>query len=1463
MKQYSTISLKVLPLLCALLLTAIAEAQNADLPNPTAHIQKVPAGTYVIAMDNALQSNPGYFNVKAYGLVVKILNNRKAVCWAIRSGKSKDDVDFSAPARQLFPVASASTPRNFKAGPFLILPRDSNGVAAVISAFNAGLAPADRVNVYQLTSDVMVDIRYVLTQIPRVAILNDGTNSAIHAKYFSLASIDSVTNWRITAAVNLDDSCYTFASEPHSDKIGPTIDSIRAYVMNGGNFLAQCRAINTYENEINGRFQTNNGILIRNVNTSPNYSYPNPDLSFSQYEGRFDPTLIGGSERNWTIASGSAYINNTHLHQTGDLMADTNLAGQSVAKLAPGAGHLVFYSGGHDYAKSSTGDFLNGMRSYFNAMLTPSGVTKCNFLRFDNDLAVTKTGDSAVCVGSNAFFTIVVSNNGPTETNSANILLQEVFPTNGFSIVSATPSKGTYDLSTNEWSIGSMAHLESDTLVVEATAILPGYYENKVQIVRDEHDYDQSNDTAAVSILVSELDASVNSTPVACYGDSNGTATVVSVNPFSTIACLWSTGDTSASLSGLYAGSYSVTVSDQACSKTFDLEVATPAPMSVRLDTALQVRCHGESSGGIAVTVSGGTTPYSYQWSNGALSEDLTDITAGDYALLVSDSVGCTAQLQETVTEPATMDPLISGTSFTINNVSCYGGSDGSISLTVQGGVPPYVYQWSNGSVDSTVSNLSAGPIQVTIYDSNGCSAGTGTTLSEPDPISPQLLAVSAYNGLFNVSCFGSSDGDVDVSVAGGTPPYSFTWSNGALSEDLMNISAGAYDLTVVDSLGCVGQLTVTLSQPDELTVQLSSPLLANGANLTCNSGNSGSVYSSVYGGTPPYSYRWNPTGVTTDSLTQLAAGYYFIDVTDVNGCQATSDITLSEPPQISLALSSTADGCYADSSGAVSVTGVTGGMTPYTYHWNGLASVNSTVTSLPAGTYEVTVTDAFGCTATGTATVTQPSQLISAVTATLLPNGHHIACYGDHTGSVQSSVLGGTPPLTYLWSNGANTPGITGVPAGAYSLLVLDANGCASSQTVVITQPEALQALTSFADPICNGSATGAVTVDTVTGGTPPYAYVWTGTVSAASGIQQLAAGSYSVTITDQNGCVDSRQFTLTDPPALFLGVDHVSDPLCHGGSDGELAFSLTGGTGTVQVTLSNSTAGGPLFTGLSAGDYTAVATDQNGCTVSLTMTVADPPAVIADAGNSQVICEGNTAQLGAVTAAGQTGYWASSDPAVFFENNAIPDATVSGLSDGTNQLVWTVSDSHGCTDTAAVTVRSFGGVFAEAGTDSVFCGDLGLLLNADLPSDMSGMWTSVNGAVFSDPFDPNAIVNIIHRGADTLQWTIRNSYCEKSDYLVVYSNDCGFDIPTGYSPNGDGKNDDFEIKGISSYPNNYLRVFNRWGNLVYSYDNYTGNEWKGQNNAGDPLPDGTYFVLFVANGTDFRKATYVDIRR
>lgn len=490
-----------LVLLCCCLPSA--QAQNTDLPNPTPNIQTAPAGTWVIAMDNTLQANPGHFNMKAYGLVVKILNAERSVRWVIKSGKAKDAADFSAMASRVFPTTAAASMRDFKAGPLLVFPQDTAGLTAVIQAFNNAQTSANRVNVYQLSASTQVDVRYVLTQKPRGAILNDGSNAKIHADYYVKAGIDSPMNWRVTNAVNLIDQCYTFASEPHSSSTGPTIDSIKSYVMRGGNFLAQCLAVNTYENAANGGFHTTNGINISNLSTSPNFAYPNPDLSFSQYEGRFDPFLVGGAEKNWRAATGSAFVNDHHKHQSGALPSDPTVIGQSVAKLSTGRGHLVFYTGGHDYDKNNTIDLVNGMRSFFNAYLTPSGLTQCDFLSFATDISVQKTvNDGTLCLGDTTSFRITVQNSGSTAASPTAVTVRDLFPSTGLSINSSNASAGSYSAATGIWNVGTMLPGASETLVINVTAIDSGLFVNTAFSDKYPGDSNAANDTSRATVQV-------------------------------------------------------------------------------------------------------------------------------------------------------------------------------------------------------------------------------------------------------------------------------------------------------------------------------------------------------------------------------------------------------------------------------------------------------------------------------------------------------------------------------------------------------------------------------------------------------------------------------------------------------------------------------------------------------------------------------------------------------------------------------------------------------------------------------------------------------------------------------------------------------------------------------------------------------------------------------------------------
>lgn len=349
-----------------------AKAQNPDLPAPVANIQTLPSGSYVIAMDNTNQLNNGNdFNIKAYGLIVHLLNNDVKIQWVITAGKAKDGIDFTVNATKFKPVTGTAASFNFRAGPFVIFASDTTGVAAKIDAFNAGISNSnDKIKVYCSNASVSVDIRYDLTGfVPKAALLDDGGNQNIHEEYMVACKIPT-SNYLVASATDLLTDCFTFASEAHNGNSGTNqnnaVVAVKRFVEYGGNFLAQCEAVTTYENNSLGHFQTTSGITDANSGAATNISYPYPDLSYSQFEGNYDIS-IGGSVRNWRInASG---INSFHKQSKAN--SDTTIIGTSVSKLHSGIGGLVFYIGNHRFDSYTDLEEINGIRMYMNAFVTP------------------------------------------------------------------------------------------------------------------------------------------------------------------------------------------------------------------------------------------------------------------------------------------------------------------------------------------------------------------------------------------------------------------------------------------------------------------------------------------------------------------------------------------------------------------------------------------------------------------------------------------------------------------------------------------------------------------------------------------------------------------------------------------------------------------------------------------------------------------------------------------------------------------------------------------------------------------------------------------------------------------------------------------------------------------------------------------------------------------------------------
>ena len=374
-------------LICLLIvLTPRSQIRAQNLPSPASNYKLLPTGSLVIAMDNTYQSNNiNMFNLKAYGLVVYLLNNNVKLKWVIKTGKLKDDVDFNTSAGMIKPIIANVASYDFKSGPFVIYSDDTTNVSSLIDAYNSSITNInDKVKVYQTNVPVYVDQRYDLTGFkPKAALLNNGGNWEIHRDYLIKAGINfglnstqtAGTNWAKAVVSDMMSSCYTFGSEAHWSERDPLValavtNDVRTFLQAGGNILAECAAVRTYENA--GKFHSTGGIdpLTENDFNSPlsTLNYSNADLSYSQFQGPLNISK-GGSLKNWTY-SGSLQ-NDEHNHVEGTLL--NNNAGASVAKISgtPDGG-LLFYLGNHNFDRVDDLSVLNGIRMYLNAFLTPS-----------------------------------------------------------------------------------------------------------------------------------------------------------------------------------------------------------------------------------------------------------------------------------------------------------------------------------------------------------------------------------------------------------------------------------------------------------------------------------------------------------------------------------------------------------------------------------------------------------------------------------------------------------------------------------------------------------------------------------------------------------------------------------------------------------------------------------------------------------------------------------------------------------------------------------------------------------------------------------------------------------------------------------------------------------------------------------------------------------------------------------
>ena len=423
--SHPTLSVAALCFVLALGSVASAQLPDRDLPGAGPHFELIPAGSYVIPMDNANQNIGSAFNMKAYGLVNELLHASIPVKWAIAAGKAHDGADFTADASRVYPSAVATASVTFKGGPFIIPASLVPLAAPLITIYGQNVA------VYALTDATTIDIRYTLAHRPKIGVLNDGSNAAIHtgilteAGFIGGAGGDFATIAAVDVASIANTECYTFVSTPHyepSNVNSATVNSqtaaIRAFVENGGNFLAQCAGVRTYENNvINGRHHSTLGFADDDSATA--FSYPNADMAFGQFEGVLNDE--GGSLQDWVLAPGSVLRANAFPQVTKS--TNVNVFRGGVAKLTAGTpGSVVFYLGGHQYSGSDI-DEINGRRMYMNAVFVPPNRPATCLINFLTDLSITKNdGLTTVINGQAITYTMTVTNNGPGATALAPVV---------------------------------------------------------------------------------------------------------------------------------------------------------------------------------------------------------------------------------------------------------------------------------------------------------------------------------------------------------------------------------------------------------------------------------------------------------------------------------------------------------------------------------------------------------------------------------------------------------------------------------------------------------------------------------------------------------------------------------------------------------------------------------------------------------------------------------------------------------------------------------------------------------------------------------------------------------------------------------------------------------------------------------------------------------------------------------
>lgn len=912
-------------------------------------------------------------------------------------------------------------------------------------------------------------------------------------------------------------------------------------------------------------------------------------------------------------------------------------------------------------------------------------------------------------------------------------------------------------------------------------------------------------------------------------------------------------GETGQTLDGISLSSHSVTVTNDSGCMAMDIgNLNQPAILTIPSDsTEIEpATCSGAMDGTITVSATGGTAPsgdYTYDWGPplnetvvGPSSQQL-NLNPGQYTVTVTDDNGCTDVETFNVTAAKILDLTV----INITDVSCNGADDGSITISgTTSGQPqfaPFAYDWAalgSGQSLSGANITGLGPdtyvVTVTDQDPAGCAVVDTFEIEEPAPIAIQEI------DLQNESCDnGGGDGAITIGVTGGTAPYTFLWSDLQTDSIATGLSAGSYTVDVQDANNCVETATfnITAPTPPQITA------LENDT-VTCAGDTDGMLsVSAVPGGAPIDSYEWSNSQTGT-AINNLSPGDYFLTITAEDGCFTVDTASVIAPEPITVdSIIAASPSCVGEANGTLTAF-ASGGTAPYYYVWTS-SPTNDTLSNvvypgLTAGNYELVVVDANGCTsAVATQTVTDPPGIVIDFTNVQGVSCFDSVCDGQATASAEYED-GTQGTFNFIWESGEVELGVMMSSAvelcrDTQLLNVTDANGCTQSAELFIPSPDEIELTIDASNVSCAGETDGTATA-IPSGGVGGFTFLWPALGETDAAVDGLTAGDYTVEVTDANGCVKEQTITITAPDPLILSVDQANtqDVSCFGLDDGQIAVSYNFNDNINEVgdnpfSFSNNVPAANASTdigfaeGLSADTYTVTITDVRGCQDSITITLVEPSeiqAVIPDPEDPP--CFDATTQVFIDTIFGGAGNTLS-DYRYMVDGNGVlltPDVPADIFGDGIHLIE--IFGPNGCStldtvsiDQPAEIIVSFAEDFIEVELGDSTTQLEPIITPVGTPVD-SFIWTPAD--YLSDPNVERPIVSPLESLEYTLEVVDENGCRAFGRIFVELDANRNVYIPSAFSPNGDGVNDEFRVfpcTGVTSIAS--AQVYDRWGNQVY----------------------------------------------